>query len=142
MSLQISSLVSNKSISYGVRFVKAIACKVLQEGENLIAKFFRNIMKFFSTTNEVFTHGVQLFSLFLTHGATQNICLTKTKACQSRSNLHYLFLVQNYAISILQDRFHQRMEDFRSTMAVTTCDKVFCHTSTQRSGTVEGNKRN
>ena len=142
MSLQISSLVRNKSIRYGVRFIETIACKVLQEGENLITKRFRNIVKFFRTTNEILTHGVQLFSFLLTHCTTQNICLTKTKTCKSRSNLHYLFLVQDYAISIFENRFHQRMENFRSTMSVTTCDKVFRHTSSQRSGTVESNKRN
>ena len=80
-----------------MRFVERIASKLFHEVKNLVGKVCIN-SALAGTLQKLRSHLDHFLSFLLTHSAAQQVSLTKAKSSKHLSNLHHLFLVENYAI--------------------------------------------
>ena len=108
MRLKIRRLVRNIRIGRTMGFIKAIAGEVNEQ-----VKYFVCNGLFDAIVNRTLYKGFPLRLedgfLFLPHRTTHQIRLTKGEPTHGRCNLHNLFLVENNAERIFQNRFQNRM---------------------------------
>ena len=106
--LEVRRLVRNIRIGRTMGFIKAITCKVHEQ-----VKYFVRNRLFDAIVNGTLYKGFPLRLedrfLFLTHRTAHQIRLTKGEPTHGRRNLHNLFLVENNAERIFQNRFQNRM---------------------------------
>ena len=106
--LEIRCLVRNIRIGRTMRFIKAIAGKVNEQVKYFVCNgLFDAIID--RTLYKGFTLRLKDGFLFLPHRTAHQIRLTKGKPTHGRRNLHNLFLVENNAERIFQNRFQNRM---------------------------------
>ena len=106
--LEICCLVRNIRIGRTMGFIKTIAGKVNEQVKYFVCNgLFDAIID--RTLYKGFTLRLEDGFLFLTHRTAHQICLTKRETTHGRRNLHNLFLVENNAKRIFQDRFQNRM---------------------------------
>ena len=108
MRLEICRLVRNIRIGRTMGFIKTIAGKVNEQVKYFICNgLFNAIID--RTLYKGFTLRLEDGFLFLTHRTAHQIRLTKGEPTHGRRNLHNLFLVENNAERIFQNRFQNRM---------------------------------
>ena len=108
VGLKIRCLVRNIRIGRTMRFIKAITGKVNEQVKYFICNgLFDAIID--RTLYKGFTLRLEDGFLFLPHRTAHQICLTKGETAHGRRNLHNLFLVENNAERIFQNRFQNRM---------------------------------
>ena len=108
MRLEICRLVRNIRIGRTMGFIKTIAGKVNEQVKYFICNgLFNAIID--RTLYKGFTLRLKDGFLFLTHRTAHQICLTKGETAHGRRNLHNLFLVENNAERIFQNRFQNWM---------------------------------
>ena len=106
--LEIRCLVRNIRIGRTMGFIKAIACEVNEQVKYFVCNgLFDAIID--RTLYKGFTLRLEDGFLFLTHRTAHQIRLTKGETTHGRRNLHNLFLVENNAERIFQNRFQNRM---------------------------------
>ena len=106
--LEIRCLVRNIRIGRTMGFIKTIACEVNEQVKYFICNgLFNAIID--RTLYKGFTLRFEDGFLFLTHRTAHQIRLAKGEPTHGRRNLHNLFLVENNAERIFQNRFQNRM---------------------------------
>ena len=106
--LKIRRLVCNIRISRTMRFIKAVAGKVNEQVKYFVCNgLFDAIVD--GTLYKGFPLRLEDGFLFLTHRTAHQIRLAKGETAHGRRNLHNLFLVENNAERIFQNRFQNRM---------------------------------
>ena len=81
------------------------------------------------------------FGIFFAHGAAQNIRVAHGVAAEHLRDLHDLFLINDHAVGIFQNRLEQRMQIFDLFFAVFALDVFFGHAAVERTGPIERENR-
>ena len=106
--LEIRRLVRNIRIGRTMGFIKAIAGEVNEQVKYFVCNgLFDAIID--RTLYKGFPLRLEDGFLFLTHRTAHQIRLAKGETAHGRCNLHNLFLVENNAERIFQNRFQNRM---------------------------------
>ena len=124
---------TDEGIGCGVGFIKCVTREFLHEIEDLIGELLLNSV-LTGSQQKLLTHFGHFFGLFLTHGATQQVCLSQRETRQHLSNLHHLFLIQHYAVSGIQHRLQAWMRIRHGSFAMFTVNVVVHCTRLQRTG--------
>ena len=91
--------------------VESIACEWLKNMEDLFGMLFcESILH--STCLEFHKLLSKLIDLLLAHDSSEDICLAQCVSCDYLRDLHYLFLIDNYAVCLLQDVLKARIRVF------------------------------
>ncbi|OPZ87640.1 MAG: hypothetical protein BWY75_01828 [bacterium ADurb.Bin425] len=123
-----------------MRLVEAVFGELHHHVEELVGNgFIYGILG--TATDEEFTLLLHLFGLFLTHGAAQEVGLSKAVAAQDLGNLHNLLLIDYLSIGIFQDTFQKRRQISNLGLAVLTIDKLIDHTGIKRTRSIKSDKR-
>ena len=140
MGLEVRRLPGYVGISCRMGLVETIAGEIDHEVEYLVGNVVGNgvLPRPFQ---EISPLGDQDGFLFLAHGTAQQISLSQGKAAHDRGDLHDLFLVEDDAICILEDRLQQRVQVSDFLFTVTALDEIIDHAAAQRARTVEGDER-
>ena len=83
----------------------------------------------------------EYFRLLLAHRPPQDVCLPQREARQRLHDLHDLFLVEDDAERFFKYRLKFRVQIFRRLASVSARDEVFDHARTQRSRSVQRDRR-
>ena len=146
MSLQVSGLIRNQTISYGVRLVETIARKVVDQVKNLVCFLLRTnptrypLNKFWICTtafNKLLALLGQHFRNLLANRSTQQIRLSQSKLGKYLYSLHDLLLVNHHAIGFLENFCHQGVGIDNLLSPMLTLNKVFHHPRSQRAWTIQ-----
>ncbi len=132
--LQPGSLVRHQGIGSRVRLVKAVIGKFFHQVKNGFGLLGINIV-LCSTLQENLALFLHFFRLFLAHGTAQHVRTAKRVIGKHLGNLHYLLLVQNDPVSILQHRFEMRMRIGHIHFSVLAIDEIVHHARAERTGT-------
>ena len=108
MHLQPRRLVSQQGVSGGVRFVEAVARKLLHQVKHLIGLFLADALLGGTLTEQQAMLG-HLFRLFLAHGAAQQVGAAQRVAAEHLCGLHHLLLIDHDAVGLGQHFFDQWM---------------------------------
>ena len=136
---QIGRLVSYQAVGGGVRLVKTVTGKLLEEVEDFIRPLVRNLVRIRTALDEDFPLLSHLFRVLLAHGAPQQVRRTETVTGQKVRRLLHLFLVDENAVGFLADVLHQRMEVLHFRLPFLTVDEVRDEVHGARA--IEGEKR-
>ena len=90
-------------------FVEAVTREFLEQIENRVGLFLRNIVGACTTGDEVGTFFRHFLLVFHSHGAPEEISLTEGIASQFAGCGHNLFLVNHDPVGIGADFLQQRM---------------------------------
>ena len=136
VSLQVGGLIRNQTISYGVRLVKTIARKVIDQVKNLV-RFLLGahptrypLNKFWICTtalNKLLALLSQHLRNLLANRSTQQIRLSQSKLGKYLYSLHDLLLVNHHAIGFLENFCHQGVGIDHLLSPMFTLNKVFNH---------------
>ena len=138
--LEVRRLVRNIRIGRTMGFIKAIACEVHEQVKYFVCNgLFDAIID--GTLYKGFPLRLEDGFLFLTHRTTHQIRLTKRESTHGRCNLHNLFLVENNAERIFQDRFQDGMQIGHLFFTMATVDKIRHHARAQRTWAIKCNER-
>ena len=124
MRLEISRLVGHHGIGGGVGFIESVAGEFLQQVENLVGLFLRDIVGLGTTLHEQRTLFLHYLDLLFTHRPAQQVRTPEGVAGQNLGRLHHLFLINQNAVGFLRDRLEQRMRVFDFHLAVTAANEV------------------
>ena len=133
-------LVGQQRVGTRVGFIEAVPSKFGDQIEDALGFLWRNLVGA-ATSQELLALGGHFLALLLAHGAAQDVRLAQRKARQTVGDLHHLLLVEDDAISFLQDflQYRQVVGDFLPP--VLAIDEVVDHSALDGSRTVEGVKR-
>src|ERR1044072_5757068 len=82
-----------------------------------------------------------LLALLLAHRATHEVGFAKCIAGKLLRELHYLLLVDDDAVSVVQDLLHLRHEVTNGFLPMVTLDKFIDHAAIERPRTIKSIKR-
>ena len=119
-----------------MRFVESVPCKLRHEIENLFDLLWR-VAILHGAGHKAFALSGHLFGDFLAHRASQQIGFTERISSKAISDLHDLFLIDDYAQRLLQDFLQFRKLIFNSLASVLAIDEVINHASLNRPRPVE-----
>ena len=109
VGLEVSGLVSDQGIGRGVGLVEAVAREFGDELENIFgARPVHTVGH--GTFDEARLLRRHLLLDLLAHGAAQEIRFAEREARQLARDLHHLLLIDDDAVSLLEDRLDQRMQ--------------------------------
>src|SRR5215510_4136145 len=131
MRLEVSGLIGDQRISSRMRFVETVASKGLHLIEDL-GSSLRVDLFLFCPFNKSLSLSGHLLGVFFAHGASQNIGISHAIATEHLSDLHDLFLINDYSVGIFQNRLRQRMKILDLFFAVLPLDVFFRHAAVQR----------
>ena len=139
--LQIRRLPGDVGVGRRVGFIEAVAGEVYHEIKDLVGNVVGNAI-FLRPGQKALPLGFQDRFLLLAHGPTQQICLSQREAAHDGSDLHDLFLIQDNAVRVLQNRLQQGMKIGDFLFAVTALNEILYHAAAQRPRTVQGDEGN
>src|SRR5437667_9811761 len=136
MRFQICSVISEQVVCRRMRFVKSVPCKLRHEIENLLDLLW-GVAILHGAGHKALPLCGHLFGDLLAHRAAKQVGLTQGISSQTISDLHDLFLIDDYAQSLLQDLLQCRKLIFDSLTTVLAIDEVINHAALNRSRPVE-----
>ncbi len=130
MRLEPGCLVRHQRVGCRMRFVKTVAGKLLHQIEDVSGSRRLHLVgnRPVGENDALLFH---LFRLLLAHRATQHIGFAETVSSQYLGYLHDLFLVQDDAVSGLQNDFQCRVGILDPRAAVFAVDKIVDHARLQ-----------
>ena len=108
VGLQVRGLIRDDGVCGGVRFVEAVARKLLHEAEDTIRLLVRYAARL-GPVDELLALVRHQFGVLLSHGPAQDIRLAQAEAREVRGNPHDLFLIHHDPVRFLEDRLHERV---------------------------------
>ena len=136
MRFQICGVISEQGVCRRMRFVKSVPGKLRHKIENLFDLLGR-VAILHGAGHKAFALSGHLFGDFLAHRASQQIGFTERISSKAISDLHDLFLIDDYAQSLLQDFLQFRKLIFNSLASVLAIDEVINHAALNRPRPVE-----
>src|SRR5438552_2241102 len=136
MRLQISRLVSKQGIGAGMRFVEAVAGKLLHQIEDALGFFLRDFVGG-ASRHELGALRGHFFLLLFAHRPTKDIRLPKRKTRQAIGDLHHLFLIKDDAVSFLENVFQLREFVTDLGLSLFAVDEIVDHAALDGTGTVQ-----
>ena len=138
--LEIGRLPGHQRVGRAVRLVEAVVREMREQVENRRGQSRRDMIGL-AAVEEVLLLSHQDFSLFLAHGAAQQISLPEAEAREHLHDLHDLLLVEHDAEGLLEDGLKRRMQILHLFRTAAARDEVIHHARAQRSRTVERDGR-
>ena len=146
MGFQPCRLIAYHSIARRMTLIEGIFCKVRHFIEYFFCHFggnavFHTARHFIAdAVNEIFPFLRHNRGFFLTHGTAHQVASSQTVSSQITHNLHNLFLIDDTAVSIFQNRLQSRMGILNIVFVVFPFDILGNKIHGTR--TIEGNPRN
>ena len=114
-------MIGDECVGGRVRLVKTVAGELVDQFEDLdgLLLFYVVFLGTFDEARLLLRH---LILVFLTHCATQEVGFAERVAGQHLRDLHHLFLIDDDAVSLLQDRFEQGVRILDRLLAVLAVD--------------------
>ena len=132
--LEIGGLIGDQRIGRGVGFVEAVAGEFRHQLEDIFGPCPVDAVPD-RTLDEPRLLRRHLLLDFLAHGAAEQIGLAEREAGQHLGDLHHLFLVDDDAIGLLQDRLDHRVQALDRLAAMLAVDVAV--DVVHRAGTIE-----
>src|SRR5215216_2048138 len=136
MRLQVRGLKSEIRIRHAVAAIESIVGKLGHEGEYLLGLLLLDTT-FNRARDELLLMHRHLFTLLLAHRATHEVGFAKCIAGKLLRELHYLLLVHDDAVGIVEDLLHLRHEITHGFFAVVALDEFIDHAAIEWSRTIE-----
>ncbi len=119
-------------------FVESVFGEALQQIEDAVGLMALDIV-FQAARDEIFALRLHLFPDLLTHGAAEQIRLTEAEARKDLRGLHHLFLVDDDAKGLAQDRLELGMDIIRLLHAVLA--RAICRDVRHGAGPIKRDQR-
>ena len=105
--LQVGRLVGDERVSRGVRFVEPVARELFHEIEELL-RFGRRHAVPARASQKFLAHRHHVLVFLLAHGAPQDVRFTQTEPGDAGGNLDHLLLINDHAVSFLENLLELR----------------------------------
>ena len=135
MRLEISGLVGDEGVRGGVRFGEPVACELFHQLKELL-RFGRKDAVPARAGQEFLAHRHHVLGFLLAHGAPQDVRLTQAESGDAGGNLDHLLLVNDHAVSFLENVLQLRQVVGHALAAHLARDEIVDHAHRPR--TVEG----
>src|SRR5271157_821218 len=136
MGLEIGGLIRQQRVRCRVRLIEAVPGELFHQVEYLADLLFGQLT-FKRAFNEAFALLGHLIGILLAHGAAQQVRFAQRVPRQAVRNLHHLFLVDDDAQSLLEDRFQLRQLVLDLLAAPLAVDEVVNHAALNRTRTIQ-----
>src|SRR5207245_8976996 len=127
---------SEQGVCGGMRFIEAVPGELRHEIENLFDLLWR-VAVLHGAGHKAFALSGHLFGDLLAHRAAQQVGFTERISSKAISDLHDLFLIDDYAKRLLQSFLHFRKLISNSLRSLFAFNKATNHASLIRPGPVE-----
>src|SRR6266550_7966861 len=140
MRLEIARLKSQISVSHAVRFGKSVIRKLGHQREYLLGLVLLDA-PLHRTQNELLLLPRHLFTVLLAHRFAQTVGFRHRITSELLSQLHRLFLVDDYSVRAIENLLHFRNDVADAFLSMMPEDEIVNHSSVNRSGSIQGVKR-
>ena len=140
IGFQIGGLPGYPCVTYGMRLIKSISCKMNHQVKHMVGHFAAYSL-LFRAFQECLPLCQQHIRLFMPHGTAKKVRLSKTEPAHNRRDSHNLFLIKDNPIGFLQYRLQHRMRIFYRNLPMFSFYKIFSHTAAKRSRAIQCHHR-
>ena len=137
---QVRRAVGDHAVGGGVRLVEAVAAELDDLVEDLLGELLFDALGL-GAVDELAALFLDLFGDLFAHGLAQAVGLAGGKAAHVHGDAHHLFLVEDDAVGVLEDRLEDRMVVFDLGRAVLAADEIVDHARAHGAGAVERDER-
>src|ERR1044072_1211623 len=139
MRFQISRLEGEIRIRDAMAAIESVIGELGHQRENLFRLLLLDATFDRALDELLFVNG-HLLALLLAHRATHEVGFAKCIAGKLLRELHYLLLVDDDAVGVVQDLFHLRHEIANGFLAVVALDEFVDHAAVEWSRTIKSIK--
>src|ERR1044072_8671320 len=136
MRFQISRLEGEIRIRDAMAAIESVIGELGHQRENLFRLLLLDATLDRALDELLFVNG-HLLALLLAHRATHEVGFAKCIARKLLRELHYLLLVDDYAVGVVEDLLHLRHEVTHGLLAMMTLDELIDHPAIEWSRTIK-----